>query len=284
MTRMRGLSEKHRDGMRYIWRLSSLGAILSLCAAIAAPATVAAAGSTSTPGSANAQAKDDAVLILAVSRGINTIYDFRPVDLTNGSFTGPPTIRLQANILGFGDEMNGGELPDEGSSSTSSLGRGIQLLMASVPAGDYAVTKVLFGNIDACLDKSAVVVRVPAHKITIVSSGDVAPPEVFSRLSTNTDRSRILQAFDGARTNYPELKGEPANAEIVARISWPWHSGFYLGDRCHDADQFSTIQATTTDTSAARAAALEEAQKNLAKAKSGTTEQGTPSASIGNNQ
>ena len=270
----------HREGLRSIWRLS----FLVLWVTVAAPATVAASESTSTPGSVAAQAKDDAVLILAVSRGVNTIYDFRPVDLATGSFTGPPAIRLQANILGFGDEMKGGELVDDGSSNASSFGRGIQLLMADVPAGDYAVTKVIFGNIDACLDKSAVVVRMPAHKITIVSSGDVAPPEVFSRLSTNIARSRILQAFDAARTNYPDLKGEPVVAEIVARISWPWHSGFYLGDRCHDADQFSTIQAVTADTSAARAAALEEAQKNLAKAKSGTTEPNSPSAVIGNKQ
>lgn len=284
MTQMQGVAKKYRDGRRYIWRICSSGVFLSLCITVAAPATVAASESSPTPGSVIVQAKDDAVLILAVSRGINTIYDFRPVDLATGSFTGPPSIRLQANILGFGDEMKGGELLDDGSFNSGSLGRGIQLLMADVPAGDYAVTKVIFGNIDACLDKSAVVVRVAADKITIVSSGDVAPPEVFSRLSTNIDRARILQAFDSARTNYPDLKGEPIIAEIVARISWPWHSGFYLGDRCHDADRFSTIHSTTADTSAARAAAVEEAQKNLAKAKSGTAEPSSPSAAIGNKQ
>src|SRR6185437_3673022 len=138
MTRMRGLTKKRRDGLRYVWRLSLFGAFVSLCTTVAAPATIAAPESTSAPGVVTARAKDDAVLILAVSRGVNTIYDFRPVDLTNGSFTGPPTIRLQANILGFGDEMNGGELPDDGSFNSGSLGRGIQLLMASVPAGDYA--------------------------------------------------------------------------------------------------------------------------------------------------
>jgi hypothetical protein len=251
---------------------------------VAAPATTVASENATAPGSATIPAERDAVLILAVSRGMGTTYVFRPVDLAARSFTALPDVQLQSSILGFGDEMKGGDLADDDSSGTTSLGRGIQLLMASVPAGDYAVVEVYYGNIDGCINESSVVVRVPAHKITMVSSADVAPPEVFSRLPTNTDRSRILQAFNVARVNYPNLEGTPVNAEIVARIRWHSDSDFFFGNRCRTSEQFSTIQPVTADTSVARAAALEEAQKNLAKAKSGTTEQSVPPAATGNKQ
>lgn len=249
----------------------------------------AASENTSVPAPLAAPAKQDAVLILAVSRGVNATYVFRPVNLATGAFTTSPTTRLVADIFGFGDEMKGGYSPDDGPSKVSFFGNGIELLMENIPAGDYAVAEVAFGNLDACLNDSAVVVRVPPHSITMVSSGDVAPPGVFSRLATNTDAARLFKAFDSARTNYPELQGEPVNAEIVTRIRWPRPSGFFLGDRCHASDQFSTIQAITADTSAARAAALEEAQKNLAKAKSGTTamdgsEKNSSPTTIGNKQ
>jgi hypothetical protein len=288
MMRMPGLSKKHRDGLRYIRRLFCSGALLSLCIAVTAPATIAASEKTSAPDSLAVRAQYDAVFILAVSGGISTAFVLRPVNLATGSFTSHSTIQLRANILGFGDEMKGGGVPDDGSPNVSSLGRGLQLLMASIPAGDYAITKVWFGNLYECLNNSAVVVRVIPGKITIVSSGDVSPPNVFSRTATNVDRGRILRAFDRARMNYPNLAGEPVNAEIVGRISWQMQTDFF-GDGCQDAEQFSTIQAITADTSAARAAALEEAQKNLTKAKSVTpatdgAAQAAPSAATGSKQ
>lgn len=177
--------------------------------------------------------------------------------------------------------MKGGDEPDSGSSRGA-----IELLMANVPAGDYAVTQVYFANLYECLNESSVVVRLRPDTITIVSSGDVSPPEVFGRLPTNLDKARIFRVFDGARTNYPNLEGEAVNAEIIARIRWPRDSGGLFGKGCDGAEQFSTIQNETADTSAARAAALEEAQKNLARAKAGAAlprgaEQSAPSATTG---
>jgi hypothetical protein len=210
---------------------------------------------------------------------------FRSVNLTTGSFNASPEISIRANILGFGDEMKGGDEPDSDSphaGASPPLSGAIQLLMASVPAGDYAITEAAFANVYDCLNDSAVVVRLRPDTISIVSSGDVSPPEVLARLAPNIDKARIFRLFDSARANYPNLKGEAVSAEMVARIRWPHESRLWFGGGCFGSEQFSTIQNQTIDTSAARAAALEEAQKNLARAKAGAgAEQNAPSATTG---
>ena len=170
-------------------------------------------------------------------RQMYSAYWFRPVDLANGQFSGPPI----AVVFGNEKSNQGDELRQIG--RTRDMHR-TYFAVKPMPPGDYALIGQIDENtgtgpyhaiVSICYGYHAPVFRLRAGEISIVDAYRGQPTLPTNVLPGQLSSDAVLADFARLRASYPNIQGNPDTlSPPVAIIQWSIDSPNFFDYLGHD--------------------------------------------------